>query len=361
MFGSSSSSTTTANNSTPTNSDLANDTTLSNPPDDSISDISFSPQADLLSVASWDNKVRIYELDGNGQSQGRAMFEHQAPVLSTRWSPDGTKVVSAGCDNAARLYDLQSGSASQVAMHDQPIRVVRYVDIPNANGPVIATASWDKTLKYWDLRQQQPISTVQLPERAYTMDTAKQLLVVGTAERHVCIFNLNNPTTIFQNTTSPLKWQTKCIACYPSGESYAITSIEGRCGIQYIDPNVSPHSSFSFKCHRQPVTSPRSETLVYSVNSICVHPIYGTLSTSGSDGSFHFWDTDSKHRLKAYPNAGSIITSTAFNKNGTIFAYALSYDWSKGYQHNNPQQYPNVVKFHPVNEEEVKPRQRIKK
>lgn len=153
--------------------ELENDVTISNPPEDSISDISFSSQGDFLSVSSWDNKVRIYEVSPQGQTEGRAMFEHQGPVLSTRWSPDGTKVVGGGCDNAARLYDLQSGSSSQVAQHDQPIQSVRFVQIPNTADPVLATSSWDKTLKYWDLRQQQPVSTIQLPERAYTMDTAK--------------------------------------------------------------------------------------------------------------------------------------------------------------------------------------------
>lgn len=337
--------------------ELENDVTISNPPEDSISDISFSSQGDFLSVSSWDNKVRIYEVSPQGQTEGRAMFEHQGPVLSTRWSPDGTKVVGGGCDNAARLYDLQSGSSSQIAQHDQPIQSVRFVQIPNTADPVLATSSWDKTLKYWDLRQQQPVSTIQLPERAYTMDTAKNLLVVGTAERHICIIDLNNPGTIFRSTSSPLKWQTRVVACHPNGESFSVGSIEARCGIQYVDPNVNQQSSFSFKCHRKTVTSPRNETLVYSINSMCYNPSYGTLCTAGADGSINFWDTQAKHRLKGFANAGGIVTATAFNRTGNIFAYALSYDWSKGYENNSPQ-YPTVVKFHPVNEEEVKPKPR---
>ncbi|CDO56672.1 hypothetical protein DV113_003437 [Geotrichum candidum] len=349
LFGSTSSSTATN-----TIGNSANDRALSNPPEDSVSDISFSPQADFLAVASWDSKVRIYEIAPTGESQGRAMFEHQGPVLSARWSPDGTKVVSAGCDNAARLYDLQTQQSTQVAVHDAPIKSVRYVDIPGAGSPMIATASWDKTLKYWDTRQQQPISTVTLPERAYTMDTQKDLLVVGTAERHVCIFNLNNPGTIFKSTQSPLKWQTRVISCYPNGGAYAIGSIEGRCGIQYVDDAVNSTKSFSFKCHRQSVPG-RNEQQVYALNSISIHPTYNTISTAGGDGTFHFWDTDSKHRLKGFNSVGGPITSTAFNRNGSIFAYAISYDWSKGYQQNTPQ-LPIAVKFHATPDEDVKPR-----
>ena len=42
------------------------------------------------------------------------------------------------------------------------------------------------------------MSTVQLPERCYTLDVVYPLMVVGTAERHIQIFNLSNPTTAFK-------------------------------------------------------------------------------------------------------------------------------------------------------------------
>ena len=336
---------------------LSNDRVVNNGPEDSISDISFSPQAELLSVASWDKKVRIYEVMASGDTQGRAMYEHQGPVLSGQWFGDGSKVISGGCDNAIRAYDLQSGQSAQVGQHDSPVSSVRCVSVPGAAGPMIASCSWDKTLKYWDMRQQQPVSTIQLPERAYTMDTAKSLLVVGTAERHICIIDLTKPGEIFKTILSPLKWQTRVVSCYPSGNGYAIGSIEGRCAIQYVDPNEQTKSGFSFRCHRQQQTSPRNESIIYAVNAISLHPVYGTFTTAGSDGTFHVWDKDARHRLKGPGNAGGPITATAFNRNGSIFAYAVSYDWSKGFQFNTAN-HPNVVKLHPTTDEEVKQKKR---
>ena len=53
-------------------------------------------------------------------------------------------------------------------------------------------------IQYWDMRTPNPVSTVQLPERCYTLDVSYPLMVVGTAERHVQIFNLTNPTTPFK-------------------------------------------------------------------------------------------------------------------------------------------------------------------
>ena len=83
LFGSASSSASAANSTT---GDISKDIALSNPPEDSISDISFSPQSEHLAVASWDKKVRIYEINAQGGSEGKALFEHEAPVLSCCWS-----------------------------------------------------------------------------------------------------------------------------------------------------------------------------------------------------------------------------------------------------------------------------------
>lgn len=66
--------------------ELSKDIALSNPPEDSISDIDFSSQSQHLAVSSWDKKVRIYEISASGTSEGKAFFEHEAPVLSCHWS-----------------------------------------------------------------------------------------------------------------------------------------------------------------------------------------------------------------------------------------------------------------------------------
>lgn len=70
--------------------DIKADVALSNPPTDSISDLAFSPatsqSSDFLAVSSWDNKVRIYEINQNGQSEGRHAYDHGQPVLNCDFS-----------------------------------------------------------------------------------------------------------------------------------------------------------------------------------------------------------------------------------------------------------------------------------
>lgn len=76
----------TASSTPNTTGDISKDVQLASPPEDSISELAFSPTADFLSVASWDNKVRIYQVNDQGQSEGKAAMDFQAPVLTCAWS-----------------------------------------------------------------------------------------------------------------------------------------------------------------------------------------------------------------------------------------------------------------------------------
>jgi mRNA export factor len=249
----------------------------------------------------------------------------------------------------------QASQAQQVAVHDQPIRCCESITV-NGNH-MLVTGGWDKMIKYWDLRAPtgQPAGQIEAKDRIYTMDVRNDMLVVGTAERWIHVISINNPGSFYKTIQSPLKWQTRVVSIFsPEPNGFAIGSIEGRCAIQYVEEK-DQSNNFSFKCHRQQSPTDRNVSNVYAVNAISFHPQHGTFSTAGSDGTFHFWDKDAKHRLKGYPEVGGTISATDFNRTGNIFAYAVSYDWSKGYQHNNAQ-YPNKIMLHPITGDECKPR-----
>lgn len=156
---------------------------------------------------------------------------------------DGTKVFGAGADKAARMLDLGAGgtTAQQVAAHDQPIRCIESVEIQGQ--PMIVTGSWDKTVKYWDLRQQAAAATINCQDRVYTMSVRNNLLVIGTAERWLNIVNLAaGPDKFYKSIQSPLKWQTRVVSCFADASGFAVGSIEGRCAIQYVEDKDSGYA-----------------------------------------------------------------------------------------------------------------------
>lgn len=319
---------------------------LVQPPSDGVSALAWSPKQNFLVASSWDNQVRCYEVQANGSSTPRASVAHEAPVLCAAWHHDGSAVFSAGCDKQAKRWDLATNAQTQVAAHDAPIRHLAWV--PELN--LLVTGGWDRTLRYWDTRSPSPALSVNLPERCYGLSVTHPLLVVATAERHIQVYNLANPQTVYKQIQSPLKYQTRCVAAFPDASGYLVGSIEGRVAVQHVEEALAARN-FTFKCHRE-------NDAIFAVNACAFHPVHGTFVTAGSDGCYNFWDKDSKQRLKAMPKAPAPLPCGAFNADGSIFAYAVSYDWSKGAEAHNVASAQNGIYLHATQEGECKPRAR---
>ncbi|KAJ6801737.1 protein RAE1-like [Iris pallida] len=260
-------------------------------PNDSVSSLSFSPKANYLVATSWDNQVRCWEISG-GNSNPKASISHDQPVLCSAWKDDGSTVFSGGCDKVAKMWPILSGGQpTVVAQHDQPIIHLAWIEQMNC----LVTGSWDKTLRYWDTRQAQPVHTQQLPDRCYALTLRYPLMVVGTADRNIIVYNLQNPQAEFKRIQSPLKYQTRCVAAFPDQQGFLVGSIEGRVGVQHLD-DAQQSKNFTFKCHRE-------GNEIYSVNSLNFHP--------------------------AMSRCSQPIPCSTFNNDGSIFAYASAMTGAK--------------------------------
>lgn len=335
-----------------------NDFVVSDSPSETVSSLGFNNNGNLLVAGSWDNNVRIYEVQHNASqnmvaTRAKTMMKdtHKQPILDCCFASDGATVYTASCDGTAKAWHLGSDQCIQIAQHDAPIKSIAHIPEMNA----IVTGSWDKTLRYWDHRQPKEIAKVQLPERVYSMDVRHPLLVCGLAERKMMVFDLRNPQAPFKQFDSALKMQTRCVAAFPNKAGFAYGSIEGRVAVTHVDDKMKDRN-FAFKCHRVSNSSGRmgNTTEVYAVNSIAFHP-YGTFATAGSDGNFIFWDKDEKHRLKIFKQNPNPITAAKFSPNGGLYAYACGYDWSKGHEHYDRSK-TTCMYLHCVRDSEIKQR-----
>ncbi|KAJ1697473.1 hypothetical protein LUZ63_005985 [Rhynchospora breviuscula] len=324
---------------------------LSKPPTDGISNLRFSNHSDHLLVSSWDKTVRLYDANANVL---KGEFLHGGPVLDCCFHDDSSGF-SACSDNTVRRYVFGSGKEDILGRHDAPVRCVEY---SYAAGQVI-TGSWDKTLKCWDVRgasgpEHTLVGTYPQPERVYSLSLVGNKIVVATAGRHINVYDLRNMSQPEQRRESSLKYQTRCVRCYPNGTGvkfgFALSSVEGRVAMEFFDMSETAQTKkYAFKCHRK---SENGRDIVYPVNAMAFHPIYGTFATGGCDGYVNVWDGINKKRLYQYSKYPTSISALSFSRDGRLLAVASSYTFEEG---DIPHE-PDAIFIRSVNEVEVKPK-----
>eukprot|EP01116_Phalansterium_solitarium_P004447 TRINITY_DN15464_c0_g1_i1.p1 TRINITY_DN15464_c0_g1~~TRINITY_DN15464_c0_g1_i1.p1 ORF type:complete len:342 (+),score=122.79 TRINITY_DN15464_c0_g1_i1:39-1028(+) len=306
-------------------------------PTDGITSLRIKDNKFLL-VSSWDTSVRLYDLE---LRQQKAIYHHKAAVLDCAFF-SSHQAYSGGIDKTIKSFDLTTGAERVIGSHGGAVKCLEYSPFLNA----LISGSWDGSISLWDSRGSH-IGNYKQPDKVYTMSCVNEKLVVGTAGRHVVIYDLRNMGEPEQRRESSLKYQTRCIRAYPNGTGYALSSIEGRVAMEYFDPAPEVQAKkYAFKCHR---TSNEGIETIYPVNSIAFHQNYGTFATGGGDGIVNTWDGQNKKRLNQYHKYPTSISAMAFSEDGGMLAIASSYTFEEGdKEHPADQIYIRNVQDHEV-------------
>ena len=164
------------------------------------------------------------------------------------------------------------------------------------------------------------------------------------------ISNPSNPNdSCIISRESSLKHQTRCIAGSITGNFIAVSSTEGRVGIDYLDPSEASNS-YAFKCHRK--KEDNGNEIAYPVHTLSFHPSYGTFVTGGGDGNVFFWDAKARKRIAAIGPYNNSISALSFSPQGNYLAIAASYDFTNGDKEHTP----DSIIIRNITDAEVKPK-----
>ncbi|KAJ2548760.1 mitotic spindle checkpoint protein Bub3 [Coemansia sp. RSA 1933] len=319
---------------------------LLQPPTDGISQVSFHrTDDDKLLVSSWDNTVRLYNVQENRLLASHS--EHKAAVLDIAFGNTGA--FSGGLDRRLVLWDAGYSHAREVGKHDGEISTMEF---GHASG-LLVSGSWDRSLRVWDCRATGDaalVRRVDVDERVYSISLENNILAVALAGRKILIYDVRSLDSPLETRESSLKYPTRCIRLMPGCQGFVCSSVEGRVAVEYLDG--VDKSNYAFKCHRLPADN--NVDLVYPVNAIAFHPVHHTFVTGGSDGAVSLWDPDNKKRLKQYQGYPTSISSLDFNASGNILAVASSYTYEEGEKEHSP----DSIWMRSMSGNEAKPKQK---
>lgn len=133
-----------------------------------ITNVAFSPDGQLLASSSYDKTIKLWDI--NTGTCVQTLQGHKSCVWSICFTADGQFVVSGSEDQTLKIWDIHTGADAEnfcrtIPAHQGWVRSVAVSardasqDIPQ--GTLIATASFDQTVKLWDLETGACLRTFQ--------------------------------------------------------------------------------------------------------------------------------------------------------------------------------------------------------
>lgn len=272
-----------------------------------VDSIAFSHDGKILASGSWDNTVRLWDVDTHKEIT--SLTGHTGPVYSVAFSRDGKILASGSYDRTIRLWD--------VATHTNIVTLIGHKDAVSSlafspNGKMLASGSYDRTIRLWDIDTETDITTLtehkgRVMSIAFSPDG--KTLASGSWDNTIRLWDVATKTNI--NTFTEDTGDVMSVVFSPDGKTLASGSEKGAIRLWDVETNEN-FSTFGEHSHS------------YLWNMcLAFSPDGKTIAAGIYLGSIRIWDIATERRIGVIADRDKMmgtVDSIAFSPDGKTIA-----------------------------------------
>jgi WD40 repeat protein len=269
--------------------------------DSQVASVAFSPDGKILAAGSWDNTVRLWDV--NTWKELATLEGHELEVFSVAFSPDGKILATGSKDTTIRLWDVATQRELAVLNgHTNWVYSVAF----SPDGKILATASVDKTVKLWDITTKQELATL-IGHKGFVNSVEfspdGKTLASASSDKTVMLWD-----TATQQEVATLIGHTNwvnSVAFSPDGKTLATGSFDKTVKLWDTATHQELTTLIGYKNEvRFVVFSPNGEMLV----------------AGGDDSVVRLWNVATRQELTTIMGHSGVISSIKFSPDGKILA-----------------------------------------
>lgn len=231
---------------------------------------------------------------------------HTGWVRAVAFFPNGFSFASGGYDRTLKLWNVRDNqSFGTLSNHLGSISGINAIAV-NPSGNTFATACIDKSVKLWNFRSGKPISNLeghegQVYSVAYSPDG--KTLISGSADKTIKLWNWRKGDLL--QTFTGHQDKVVSVAFQPDGKRIASASFDKTIKIWDVSTgkeilNITGH------------TAP--------VNAIAFSPNGKLIASSSQDQTVKIWDANTGKLIQTLSGHTGGVLAVAFNRDGTAIA-----------------------------------------
>lgn len=270
--------------------------------------VAWSPDSRRIATGSNDKTVRIWNVDGSGESI--IYRRHTNGIFALAWSPDGKRIASASSDQTMHVWNADgSGEPIVFRGHEAAVRVVAW----HPDGKRLFTGAINKTIGIWNIDGTGSVTPIDT-DHGYAHTSAwspnREQVVTGGKDGKVRLWNMDrkDEPILLDEHESPVN----TIYWTPDGQHIVAAADDGVVQIWNGNGEGKPIVLNGYRAMKVAVTiSPDSRRVAFGGDT----QAFKIANIDGSGHPLEFRTGSQMFELAFSPNGQQIAS---VERNGTI-------------------------------------------